>query len=90
MINMPYREYWLASERRVESLHWMMGWMMWFAVAITIFIVIINHLTFIANRGSLPLSAAWFWGMLTAFLSYTFVLVVIMLRRFHKPTKLGH
>jgi uncharacterized membrane protein len=90
LINLPYREYWLAPERRDESLRWMMGWMMWFAVAITIFVVVLNHLTFIANRDSQPLSAGWFWGVLGAFLFSTFLQVIIMIRRFYKPTSSGH
>ncbi|MDP1561384.1 MAG: DUF1648 domain-containing protein [Pirellulaceae bacterium] len=85
-INLPNREYWLSAERRDETLRWMNGWMMWFAVSITIFLVTINHLTFIANRDAQPLSAIWFWGMLATFLVSTAGLIVLMWRRFAKPT----
>lgn len=86
MINLPHREYWLAPERREESFRWMTGWMIWFTLFILIFIIAINHLTFIANRDSQPLSAVAFWGMLGSFLFSTFGFVVIMIRRFAKPT----
>lgn len=85
MINMPHREYWLSGERREETLRWMLGWMMWFSVAITIFFVAINHLIFLANRDVQPLSAIWFWGLLCSFLMATGVLVLIMLLRFSGP-----
>ena len=85
MINLPNRDYWLSPQRRDESLSWMRGWLIWFTVAISIFILLINHLTFIANRDAQPLPAVWFWGMLAAFLLATFVLVVIMIRRFRQP-----
>jgi uncharacterized membrane protein len=86
MINLPHREYWLAPERREESFRWMTGWMIWFTLFVLIFIIAINHLTFIANRDSQPLSAVGFWGMLGTFLFSTFAFVVIMIRRFAKPT----
>ena len=84
-INLPHREYWLSAERRDDTLRWMTVWMMWFSVAITIFLVAINHLTFIANRDARPLSAVWFWGLLGAFLLTTAALVVLMYRRFGSP-----
>ncbi|MBX3420962.1 MAG: DUF1648 domain-containing protein [Pirellulaceae bacterium] len=85
IINLPQRQYWLATERRADTLQWMTGWMMWLTVSITVFMVAINHLTFLANRDAQPLSVAWFWGMLGGFLLWTFVLVLVMLRRFAKP-----
>lgn len=84
-INLPHREYWLSAERRDETLRWMTVWMMWFSVAITIFLVAINHLTFIANRDAQPLSAVWFWGLLSVFLLTTAALIVLMYRRFGSP-----
>jgi uncharacterized membrane protein len=87
LINIPHREYWLASERRNATLNWMTGWMLWFAVLISIFVLAINHLTFTANRDALPLSPFWFWSSLGIFLSTTFVMVAIMIRRFHLPTR---
>lgn len=88
-INLPHREYWLSAERRDDTLRWMTVWMtVWmigFSVATTIFLVAINHLTFIANRDARPLSAVWFWGLLGAFLLTTAALVVLMYRRFGSP-----
>ena len=84
-INLPNREYWLAPERRDETLRWMTGWMLWFSAAITIFMVALNHLTFIANRDAQPLKMFWFWLALGGFLLTTFFLIVAMLRRFSSP-----
>ncbi|MBL8889223.1 MAG: DUF1648 domain-containing protein [Planctomycetaceae bacterium] len=84
-INLPHREYWLSAERRDESLRWMTGWMIWFSVAITIFLVAINHLIFVANRDARPLSAVWFWAFLSAFMLTTAALIVLVYRRFGRP-----
>lgn len=89
LINMPYREYWLAAERRETSMQWMTGWMLWFSVTIAIFLLVINHLTFVANRDARPIPPAWFWGSLGMFLSCTFVMVLLMFHRFRKPKQLN-
>ena len=89
LINMPYREYWLAAERRETSLQWMTGWMLWFSVTMAIFLLVTNHLTFVANRDAQPLPPVWFGGSLVAFLSSTCVMILLMLNRFRKPTQLN-
>lgn len=86
MINLPYREYWLAPERRLGTHRWLSGWMTWFSVAINMLMVVLNHVVFIANRDNQPLSMGWFWSSLGTFLTFTVALLVIMMRRFHKPT----
>jgi uncharacterized membrane protein len=86
-INLPNREFWLAPERRDETLSWMTGWMLWFTTAITLFMASLNHLTFIANRDAQPLSMVWFWVLLGTFLFATVFLVLIMIRRFSGPGK---
>ncbi len=86
-INIPYREYWLAPERREATLDWISGFMFWFAAGIAVFIVAINHLTFLANRDAKPLPMLPFWIALALFLGATFVGVAMTWRRFPKPAK---
>ena len=85
IINIPYREYWLAPERREATLQWMSGFLFWFAAGIAVFVVCINHLTFLANRDGQPLPMLPFWIALGVFLGATFVGVAAMWRRFPKP-----
>lgn len=86
LINMPNRDYWLATERREKSLMWMTGWLLWFSVTIAIFVLVLNHLTFVANRDAQPLPWVGAWGLLGTFLFTTFLMLVGMFKRFHKPT----
>lgn len=43
-INIPRREYWLAPERRAESIVWVQGFLRWFSCAMAAFAVSLNHL----------------------------------------------
>lgn len=90
LINMPYREYWLALERRKSTLRWLKGWMLWFAFVLALFLLVLNHLTFVANRDAQPLYLTGFWGLMGTFLLITFVMVLLMLKRFCKPSLPNH
>ncbi|MBE0644988.1 MAG: DUF1648 domain-containing protein [Bacteroidetes bacterium] len=54
MINIPHKEYWLAAERRHESLDVMTGMMYHMGEATLVFILALMLLTFEANRNPDP------------------------------------
>jgi uncharacterized membrane protein len=83
MINLPHREFWLAPGRRDETLRWITCWMLWFSFGLAVFLVGINHLTFIANRDAQPLADAWSWVAVGAFLFVTLAHILLMIRRFN-------
>lgn len=85
LINIPNREYWFAPERREQSLQWISTIMSWFAVAIASLVVVVNHLTFVANRDGESLRSSAFLTALVVFLVTTFCIVAIMIRRFRRP-----
>jgi uncharacterized membrane protein len=85
IINIPHREYWLAAERRGQSLAWVTKMMLWFAATNAIFIAAINHVTFLANRSGTPLLAKWFWSVLGIYLLVTAVGVFNSYYRFKMP-----
>lgn len=72
MINLPHREYWLAPERRAATLQHMSRMLLQIALAVAIFIPIIGHLVFDANRREGPLSIIPFMVALVAFLGTVF------------------
>lgn len=87
MINLPHREYWLADERREESFKFLNGHFSWFGVATMLLMVIIFHLTFLANLSPIKeLSAPAPWALLGAFVLFTVCWTVVLLRRFPKPS----
>jgi len=60
MINVPHREYWLAPERRVESLGKMQSMLSQFALCLSLFVNVIGHLTYRANLTNGPLDLRLF------------------------------
>lgn len=85
MINIPHREYWLAPERSESTLRYMRDSMAWIAVLTSIFMMSINHLTFMANRDATRLPPGPFLTLLIAFLVAVFALVGCMVRHFRIP-----
>lgn len=62
MINIPNREYWLADERREQTLGESESLMAWIAAGTAVFMMVIFYLTFDANVGEkkgLNSSASW-------------------------------
>lgn len=64
LINLPRKAYWLAPERRAETLEWLAGWTRWFLVVTLAFLVLTFITVFEANlvvppRLALP---GWFIG----------------------------
>lgn len=72
MINVPHREFWLAPERRAATLHRMSQMLLHIALATSIFIPIIGHLVYDANRRGGPLSTGPFLAALIVFVGIVF------------------
>jgi uncharacterized membrane protein len=84
LINVPNREYWLAPERRAESLDALAGQMHWFGNAALILIVITFQLAIRANLGWEFQSGAM-WVVLLGFLTFVGAWISRLYRRFAKP-----
>ena len=56
LINIPNREYWLHPSRCQQSLAYVRTLISWLAVAVTIHVMAINHLSFLANRNQTTLN----------------------------------
>lgn len=88
LINLPYREYWLSSDRLEETLSFFKMHFSWFGVGTTLLIIAIFHLTFLANLSpnkdfniTIP-----FWSLLGAFALFVIWWTVVLIRRFPKPS----
>lgn len=82
LINIPRREYWLHSDHREASLAYIRYWMSWVAVTVFLFMMSINHLTYVANVRGAPLNLPAFGTVLVLYLVAIVLLVGAMLRRF--------
>ncbi len=68
LVNLPNRDYWLAPERRKETIHEMNGGLLGFAIATQIFLVALNHLTTLHNLGTPAMH--WFWPVFIGYGCY--------------------
>lgn len=82
LINIPNREYWFAAERRELSLAFMQHFLVVVGITTSLFMMAINHLTFVANTrgGSLNLQA--FGIVLVLYLIGIVLLISALWRRF--------
>ena len=86
-LNIPNRQYWLAPERRVQTLAYMQRRMVWFACLLVLDFAMIHHLILHANtRTPVALEGAELWLPITIILAAIVVWVVIFVRPFFRKT----
>jgi uncharacterized membrane protein len=85
MINIPNREFWLHPDRRSTSLAWTNNMLAWIAVLSSLFMIIIGHLTFVANKNDTPLHTGAFLTSLAVYLATVFSIAGLALRRYRLP-----
>lgn len=85
MVNLPNREYWFHPDRRAATVDHMQLMMTWIAVLSAMFIAIISHLTFLANRSGGSLNEAVFLVSLVVYLGVVFGFVGYSFWRFWLP-----
>jgi uncharacterized membrane protein len=83
MINLPRKRYWLAPERRDESLGFLIASLNWFGCACLALIVAVTHLVIRVNLGLDPLlPSGMMWGLLLTFFGFTVVWLLRLLLHF--------
>jgi len=90
MINVPNKEFWLAPERREQTVTFFEVQFAWFGCAFLAFLLVVNELVFAANQTSpRKLNGAEFSAALVAFLAFvgiwTVRLIVYFLRNEKTP-----
>lgn len=91
-INIPNREYWLQPERRDATFSYVSGMLGTIAIAESLLIGAMNHLSFDANRLGQPLNTISFVVVLALFMAVVLGMVVASFRRFggrahYNPTR---
>lgn len=86
-LNLPNASYWLAPERRAQTVAALDGWLALLAVLLSAFLVAMFALVVAANRSvpPAPLNNTGFWSLLVAFNVAVLGLVVWWWRRFRLP-----
>lgn len=86
-INLPRREYWLHSDRRAATLAYLASTLAWIATIVALFLMGLNHLTFVANQNVEPLRLGWFGLMIASFLAGIAFFAGKTIWHFQRPAK---
>jgi uncharacterized membrane protein len=85
-INLPQRDYWLAPERRSQTVDWISGQIAWLGCINALLMAGIYWLTIVANNLNPPrLPMGLFVPLLAAFLLATGIWIFCFFRHFAKP-----
>jgi uncharacterized membrane protein len=82
LINLPNKDYWLSPERRAESMVVFMKYMSGFWSATLFFLMSTMHLAIRVNLGWRQSLGDWFFLLLAAYILFTLVWTVALIRRF--------
>jgi hypothetical protein len=86
-INLPNRDYWLAPERRAETLNFLRACLRWFGALLVTFLCYAHWLVVRANESQpARLAQSWFIGGLVVFLIATLIWLRVLLGRFRNRT----
>jgi uncharacterized membrane protein len=82
-INLPNRDYWLAPERRAETVSYLRGQLTWFGAVLVVFLCYVHWLVVRANSVRPPrLSTTGISVALAAFAMFVVLWTRLLLRRF--------
>jgi len=83
VINLPRKRYWLAPERRDESLGYLIASLNWFGCACLALMVAVTHLVIRVNLGlDALLPSGMMWGLLLTFFGFTVVWLLRLMLHF--------
>jgi uncharacterized membrane protein len=82
-INLPNRDYWLAPERRAETIAFLRTALLWLGVLLVAFLCFAHWLVVLANRTHPALLVEpWFFGGLGGFVIAVFIWLMVLLGHF--------
>lgn len=81
LINLPHRDYWLAPERRHETVQYLAIWSGWCAIATSVLLVAMLDLTLRANIAGTRLNAMGMCISLGVYLVVVLALIVSLFRK---------
>jgi uncharacterized membrane protein len=84
-VNVPHRDYWLAPERRRQTLARIADFLGWFGVASLLLAVAVVQLVMDANLANASLASGIGW-LLLAYFVYVLVSLARLFWQFRKPT----
>ena len=84
-INLPNKDYWLAPERRAETIEFLRAGILWFGFMLVAFLCYVHWLVVLANRVQpAQLANTWFIGGLVVFLAALLIWLKMFLGHFRQ------
>ena len=84
-LNIPHRDYWLAPERRAQTLAFAQRMLVWCACLMVVFFALINHLILRANtHAPAALAGAELWLPIALFLAAMAIWTTLFIRPFFR------
>ncbi len=84
-ISFPKKEYWLAPERRDNSIDLMSNWIAFFGLMTNIFLIVIFHMVYMANQTTPPrLDGVLFISLLIVYSLVLVIWLILLYRNFNK------
>lgn len=87
LFSLPHRAYWLAPERREQTLDYLESWGLWFGCAVLALLLGIFQLAIISNLSQQGLPVAAVQVLLGAFLVFSSVSALRLLMHFARPDR---
>lgn len=88
LINLPNKDYWLAPERKKQTLDRLSDQMLFTGCMALLLLDGILFLVIKTNLSATPvLQAEWMWGLIVAFIASNVVWTVNLIRSFRRPAK---
>lgn len=82
----PYRDYWLADDRRAQTIAWLETGYRWMFALSLVLVLLVNELVMRANLATpVVLDSGTIWLLLLFYFALVVVWLVMFLRRFKKP-----
>jgi uncharacterized membrane protein len=82
--SMPHRDYWLAPERREQTMDYVQTQMVWCGVATTLFLLAVSQLAFEANLTRPTILSSAMWWLLIGYFVYIGWWTVMFILRFRR------
>lgn len=84
-INLPNKDYWLAPERRAETIEFLRSGIVWFGTMLVAFLCYVHWLVILANEvHPARLANSWFIGGLVVFFVALFIWLKVFLGHFRQ------
>ena len=84
-VSFPKKEYWLAPERKNNSIALMSNWVTFFGLITNIFLISIFHMVYMANKINPPrLNEDLFISLLIVYFLVLIIWLILLYRRFNK------